>query len=197
MRTLLIVVTLIGVWLGWQVNRAERQRRAVDTIRGAGGEVRYSFDLDPDSEGAVSRRLREVFGDHFFGRATYVHLSPEATRAGATAHLADLPWLGDLTIHVATDDDIHRHLPDVARLRGLRYLNLESTRLGDEGLAQLAGLTTLDHLDIGYNLPITDAGLPDLYGLTRLKQLRAFRTSASDAAMRELEAALPACKVWW
>jgi hypothetical protein len=197
MRTLLVVVALVGVWLGWHVNRAERQRRAVDAIRSLGGEIRYSFDMDPDSEGAITRRLRELFGDHHFGRASYVYSPPEATRRGAAEHLPDLYGLNDLTIQVLLGDDLQRHLPHIAQLPRLRYLNLESTLLNDEGLAMLAGMTTLEHLDIGYNLPITDAGLPHLYGLKRLKQLRAFRTSASDAAMRDLEAALPECKVWW
>ena len=42
LRTLFIVVTLLCVWLGIQVNAARRQREAVTAILNIGGK--FSFD---------------------------------------------------------------------------------------------------------------------------------------------------------
>ena len=44
LRTLLLVLTAISLWLGWQVRQAERQRQAVTAIAAAGGEVEYGVE---------------------------------------------------------------------------------------------------------------------------------------------------------
>jgi len=43
------VMVLLGVglgWFGWKLREAERQRRAVEAIRKAGGYVWYDYELD-------------------------------------------------------------------------------------------------------------------------------------------------------
>ena len=49
LRTLLIVVMLLSLPLGWlamKMIQAERQRRAVEAIQEAGGEVFYDWEVD-------------------------------------------------------------------------------------------------------------------------------------------------------
>src|SRR5688500_15247675 len=44
LRTLLIAMTVFGVWLGWRIQRANRQREAVKAIQAhSGGPVCYGF----------------------------------------------------------------------------------------------------------------------------------------------------------
>jgi serine/threonine protein kinase/WD40 repeat protein len=67
------------------------------------------------------------------------------------------------------------------------------TRLGfddkfivtDEGLRELGGLTRLEALFLS-KMPVTDAGLRHLVGLTRLRELSLVETEISDAAGAEL-----------
>jgi hypothetical protein len=40
LRTMLVVVTLLGVWLGVKVEQARRQKRAVDTLKALGTSAR-------------------------------------------------------------------------------------------------------------------------------------------------------------
>lgn len=42
----MIAVTLLCVWLGVVCNRANRQRRAVEAIVEAGGQVLYDYQFD-------------------------------------------------------------------------------------------------------------------------------------------------------
>src|SRR6476659_4651164 len=47
LRTLLLLITALCVWLGIQVNAARRQREAVAAILKAGGRVHYDYEIVP------------------------------------------------------------------------------------------------------------------------------------------------------
>src|SRR5262245_8259132 len=51
LRTMLVLITALCIWLGFQVNAARRQREAVTAILNAGGIVAYDYQV-------VSRRQR-------------------------------------------------------------------------------------------------------------------------------------------
>ncbi len=81
-RTLLVVVALTAIWMAHHVNRASSQRRAVATIRDAGGAIYYDWMLQPvyDPDGTIPyfkvikdpdvidapTWLREAIGDDYF-----------------------------------------------------------------------------------------------------------------------------------
>ena len=48
LRTLLVVVTVLGVWLGVQVNPVRKQRNAVAWIQEVGGTVTYDYEIGDD-----------------------------------------------------------------------------------------------------------------------------------------------------
>ena len=50
LRTLLIFLTVLCVWLGFQVNAARRQHAAVQAILQAGGTVAYDYQTVPVPE---------------------------------------------------------------------------------------------------------------------------------------------------
>ena len=53
LRTMLVVVLVLSVWLGYYANRAARQRRAVDEIRELGGQVFYDYERDENGSMSV------------------------------------------------------------------------------------------------------------------------------------------------
>src|SRR5688572_22036394 len=75
LRTLLILLTLACLWLGWQAKRARDQRQAIATIRAAAGTVLYTYQFDANGVFAdygnklkplAPAWLRDALGQDFF-----------------------------------------------------------------------------------------------------------------------------------
>ncbi|REJ64549.1 MAG: hypothetical protein DWQ31_21560 [Planctomycetota bacterium] len=66
--------------------------------------------------------------------------------------------------------------------------------MSDAGLAHLAGLESLEYLNL-YGTPISDAGLEHLAGLKNLKKLYVWQTNVTPAGVAKLVEALPELKV--
>jgi hypothetical protein len=49
LRSLLIVMLLVGIYLRWTVVKVERQSEAVKAILDDGGSVTYDYQIDPSS----------------------------------------------------------------------------------------------------------------------------------------------------
>ena len=80
-RGLIVLVLVIGGWLGWIVRSARIQREAVAAIRNAGGEVNYDWEWTsgnraPSQRTPALRWLVEVLGVDSFGRAGRVSVTP-------------------------------------------------------------------------------------------------------------------------
>jgi internalin A len=215
-RGLIVLVLVIGVWLGWVVRSARIQREAVAAIEKSGGAVSYEWD-----QGAGIHRSRgkswaptwlvELIGIDYFGRVRVVLLF-DATDAAIVpvtrltgmrrlylggsslcderlAHLRGSTDLSDLLIagHTKVTD---AGLAHVKGLINLRRLVLDGTDVTDDGLVRLNGLTNLRVLKLSY-ARITDAGLVHLKGLTKLTKLDLRGTRVTDAGVEELRQALP------
>ena len=89
-----------------------------------------------------------------------------------------------------TDDG----LKSVEGLSNLRKLHLENTKITDEGLAHLKGLTNLEYLNL-YNTQVSDAGLKNLEGLKNLKSLYLWQTKVTPEGVESLKKALPKCEI--
>jgi hypothetical protein len=73
-------------------------------------------------------------------------------------------------------------------------VNLSETQVADAGLEHLKGLTQLQDLRLQWT-EVTDAGLVHLNGLTKLKWLDMNATKVTDAGVKDLQKALPKCKI--
>ena len=73
----------------------------------------------------------------------------------------------------------------IGRLGWTDTLSLPCTRVSDAGLAQLHGLSRLRTLNLWGN-KITDAGLVHLKGLTRLRWLCLDQTAVTDSGLKQL-----------
>ncbi len=78
---------------------------------------------------------------------------------------------------------------DLQRLNafgGLRALNLASTLIGDEGLAHLADIDTLEDLNLSDCPRVTDVGLRHVSKLRNLTSLTVSKASITDKGLEEL-----------
>ena len=137
-RTLLILITVFGVWLAVQANSAHRQREAVAWVKANGGHVRYDWEYDGDfnpfkqkAEHPAPKWLRDLVGDEYFQDVVGV--------ASIEVEVTDLTPLGNL--------------------KKLEELDISETQVTD--FTPLENLTNLKRLWLD-GTPVTDAQVKQL-----------------------------------
>jgi Leucine-rich repeat (LRR) protein len=224
-RGLIILVLVIGGWLGWQVRSARIQRESVAAIRRAGGGVTYGsqylggtrYDLGAKPWWCPRWLVGQV-GIDCFDRVAQVVFANDTSRVTddvllQISKLDRLEWLA-----LDADQITDTGLGNLRNMTSLTRLSLATAAVGDSGLAHLRSLRRLEALDLAYtgvgdtglahlkgltNLValrlertrVTDAGLPSLRGLTSLAQLDLTNTAVTDAGLRELQKSLPNVKI--
>jgi internalin A len=171
-RGMIVVVLLMGGWLGWIVRSARIQREAVAAIESAGGHVWYDWaddDGDPGGPWWAPRWLVAGVGVDFLGQVTAVSLNASST---------------------PSDEAVAR----IRCLSQLELLDLSRSSFSDAQLAHVEGMTSLT-LVILNDSTLTDAALVHLKGMTNLHNLNLENTRVTDAGVRELERALPGVSV--
>jgi hypothetical protein len=179
----MLVVLVLGGWLGWFVRNARIQHDAVAAIQRAGGSVSYDIEwrnagpspydkpwtpmrlLDGKLWG--TKWLIDQFGIDYFGSVVTASLIPSRANDPARANDATMRF--------------------VAQLGRLDSLRLTGTAVTDAGLVHVKGLTGLRDIELG-DTQITDAGLAHLKGLDALRQLLLFRTPITNAGLEHLKA---------
>jgi hypothetical protein len=169
---------LLGVGLvlvlgttGW----AAEQSEAVAAITKLGGKV----EVD---EGSAGKPVVKVT------------LSNKPVKDADLVHLKGLTKLQELRLGGTQITD--RGLEHLKGLTDLRKLILDRTEITDDGLKRLAPLTNLRWLNV-CETPVTDAGVKHLKGLTKMEyvDLSVRGDTISDAAVKDLQKALPTVKV--
>ena len=168
LRSLLVLVLVIGGCLGWIVHSAHVQRDAVAAIRKLEGTVRYDWERKnglnlPNGKPWWPKWLVDSFGIDYFSHVTQVRL-------------------------VAVHELSEAELIHISHLTQLEELDLHRSPVTDARLAYLEGLTHLQSL-ILFHTPISDAGLVHLRKLTRLRTLSIEDTNVTDDGARELQKA--------
>ncbi len=92
----------------------------------------------------------------------------------------------DLTRTRVKDDD----LAHLAGMSSLVRLDLKRNAITDAGLVHLKGLVELESLNL-FDTQVSDAGLSHLTGLKRLQKIFLFNTKATAAGADQLRAAIP------
>jgi len=192
LRGLIVVVFVIGVWLGWIVRQARVQRDAVAAITAAGGSVNYDWEWSngkssPGAKPWAPTWLTDLIGVDFFGHVTGVFFYSSAPTDEAIVRVGRLTRLELLGLGPFASD---KGLGHWKGLTNLSFLDLSSTQVTDAGLAHLKGLTNLSFLILD-STQVTDAGLAHLKGLTNLSVLSLHGTRVTDAGLKELKRALP------
>ncbi len=130
LRTFLVLLTLVCVWFGWQVNRVNRQRKAVAWVLEMGGSVLYDYQYDGNLISYAKPTGPEWLLD-FNHQVVLVDL--------ATAPVSDLAPLTKLKSlqalglsHTAGLD-----LTPLAKLNSLRFLDLLDTQVSEEQITKI------------------------------------------------------------
>ncbi len=157
LRTLLLLVTVLCLWLTWQVIIARHQEAAVSVLGKYGGSVYYDFHDPPRRAQPAPWRawLARWVGDGYVYRVVGVGLSGPSIDDPALATLA----------------------PHLARLRHLRWLDVDDVPITNSGYAPLGQLKQVEKLLIrtqGFRRPpvqLTDDGLAFLGEMENLRSL--------------------------
>ncbi|MFC1597691.1 hypothetical protein ACFL5Q_07125, partial [Planctomycetota bacterium] len=169
LRSLLVFVLLVSIgmsWLAVRMERARKQREAVEAIRRGGGEVGYeAFGSAPSPY--WNHALIAIFGDDFL---------LDVNRVFCTKSFGDdeMKWLN--------------------RLTDLERFSAGHTQISDVGLERIGGLTRLKRLYLN-GTQVTDAGLEHLEGLSNLRRLDLRGTRVTPEGVAKLQEALPGCVI--
>ena len=178
-RTLLVLVTLFGVYLGIRMNAVRQAEVAVALVKEHGGRVTFGYPQDHRGgstywQPARPPWRRALMGNGEYDRVATVYLSDQsypcndATLARLIPHLRRLPglWEMDLSCSSITNEGAEH----ISQLQGLKWLNLDSTDL-DDGCIRLLGR------------------------LQGLEKLSVRKTEVSKQGIEELQQLLPACEI--
>ena len=198
LRTLLLAVAAISVWLAIVTSAASRQRRAVAQIRGLEIRIVYDYQLrsdlreDPNAIAPGPTWLRSAIGDDYFQTVVGVKAPslwaatrryPNPVGGAALQAIGRFTKLRVLDLNRTSITDAG--LACITPLKSLESLCLFSTHGSDAGLAYIGELKSLKELDLN-STQITDAGLVHLRGLANLESLNLAGTKISDRGLENL-----------
>lgn len=138
--TLLAAVLVLSLPLSWfamRMERARKQREAVEAIEKAGGHTGFSLnDLIARSSTRKPERtwLRGLLGDDFFDPVLQAYMSTN-TSNDDLEHLKALPRLRILDLRDTQITDVG--LKHLCELRGLKFLWIHNTQVTPEGVKEL------------------------------------------------------------
>lgn len=162
LRTLLGLITVAAIGLGYITHRAREQRAAVARIKELGGRVHYDYQLKDNfaaQEPPGWPWLRRLVGDEYFQDVARVML--------------DKTPVSDSDLRV------------ICKLRNPIVLHLGNTDISDEGLVYFEGLSKLSCLDLR-ETKITSAGLGRLKPLPSVGSVILSDTSVGDDGIKAL-----------
>lgn len=173
-----------GTW----VRLRERDSKEIldwDTVSRAEGEVVVPpmFDLmvsfRPDEKPQI-KNLRKISPTY---GVQVIDLFSTRVRNRDLKVLAFFPELEALALNSTEIGD--RGLAHVRHTPGLKYLGIKGTEVTDAGLTVLEGLPELSSLRLGYN-DVTDAGLAHLQHVRKLKHLWLSYCPVGDATLEHI-----------
>jgi hypothetical protein len=191
LRALMFLILVAALWMGWRVNRAHTQARAVTRIKEAGGRILYDYQFDGtlpyklDASPSAPAWLRRMIGDEYFQEVTAVSLGDQTTDD-------QLVWLAefDQLIKVdfsEVDKDAESGFGCLEGLKNLRMIGISGGEITDAGLAHLASLRHLETLYLFDARRITDAGMAHVGKMSTLRNLcLASNTAITDKGVAQI-----------
>ncbi len=162
---------------------AQADRAAAEWTLSLGGQVTIADEAGKERRiGSVDELPLEfrLLAINFFVMSAQTSELDDAMLEG----LANLRSVNSLNLRGTPIGDAG--VEKLSGMPSLKLLYLHATRISDDALAHIAKLSTLEHLDIGYNFKITDAGLARLTALPNISGINLFATGITDAALDHL-----------
>ncbi len=177
LRTFLIVVTAICLWLGWKIRAAREQQRTIAAIQELEGGIDYDFEWEDISADRVPPEpawLVKLLGVDFLHDVVEVQSNtgfvgvPKKECSKLLAQLGHFPHLHCVIVDycILHDED----LQNLTELTELKALNLTDSGISDVGLQHLRNLNRMSALHVSEN-HISDKGLLYLASLISLEEL--------------------------
>jgi Leucine-rich repeat (LRR) protein len=219
LRTMMLLVTLLCVWLGVTSYRANKQKRAVERLAGQ-GSVGYDYQTTapfgaPRPLPPGPAWLRELIGSDYFVTVDSADVYVKSAGDDSIAALEDFPQLCSLDLHgPGVTDSVLARLSKLTQLRNLclydnsitesgwesvgQFIHLKRLLLGgsnvtDVSLERIAGLGELVELRM-VDCPVTDVGLQYIKRLRHLQLLDIRGTGITDTGLADLQRAFPKMK---
>ena len=170
----MLVVAFAGISLGsmaWHVNRVRNQRLVVAELSSVGGLVIYSYQWQQRSpqEPPGPKWLRSLLGDDIFADVKEVDIHHDHVTEQTLAWIATLPAVHTLYMESGRISD--SGLANLAKMSTLQQVDLYSPGISDSSLAQLAKIEGLKALTVE-SPQLTDVGLEYSTKLKKLEDLR-------------------------
>jgi Leucine-rich repeat (LRR) protein len=174
---LMLLILVLGLWLGRRTNMAREQRIAIAAVSSHGGWVHFDDEfvngkLTPGAKPARPHWLRRKLGDEYFHQ------------------IRQVSFVYDDSTGKRYDNSSTKSCDDVLALlstqSSLKSLLLKGTQATDRGLAHLRGLTGLEDLYIWDSTLISDSGVENLNGLVNLKNLHVDGSKVTDQGFQHL-----------
>lgn len=178
LRTLLVLLTLASLWLGWHVHESRQQQEAVRAIRNHGGWIRYDFQFpsgsfdyasfDPNAESSLPMWMLDIFGVDLFHSVVEVNLV--YSEDGGKRQENNKPSSAAL-----------QYLP---KFPNLKRLLLAGAQVDDPGMRFLAELPRLEHLYLWDALLVSDDGVDHLRFLKNLRYIHISDSQITDESLK-------------
>ena len=158
------------------------------------GEESEMTEEAPKSVAEAVSEIEELGGTVLFEGGAVESLDLERTQV-TDAKLVHLKGFTELKYLILNDTQItDAGLMHLKGLAELAKLWLKNGKITDAGLVHLKGFTKLKYLSL-WGTQITDAGLMHLKGLPELEGLDLRDTQVTDKGVKELQDALPNCRI--
>ena len=174
MRSLLMVVTVLCLWIGYEAKEMQDRRASVAAVDAIGG----ASNIRVEGPGW----LRKLIGDEkAFYNVGSVSLTPSHT---------------DYELIINFDNELRGIIPHLNDFSHFYKLNLASSPITDKGLEYLKDLTRLEKLILN-DTEVSDTGLGFLGKIETLEYLNIRNTKVTQNGIAKFQKALPNCKVVW
>jgi hypothetical protein len=205
LRTLLVLIAVVAVWLGWITNRARRQAEVLNALEANGSTVGFDYQYPSVFRISASMPLRSAqppapawlrkrVGEEYFRKIVAVDLvagrvidavrPPREERV--LAMVASLGGLRDL--YVAGPNLRSRTFLEAGRFEALEELRIsDCPNVSDEIFSAASQMPSLRWLRID-RCPISGSGLDALGTLNALEDLRLSSETLSEKHLGRLNA---------
>lgn len=214
-RSLLLVVTVVSVWLAVVSSRARSQKQAIDRVKQLGGFLGFDYKLDANMKWRKDPKLPapvwliDLIGEDYVRSVWIVNFDDGSDPTDDDLEVVErFDTLKQLTLmnrKKITDEGL-RHVSGLTELevlalngtnvsgeglshlrncRRLKGLPMNNTPLMDIGLSHISHLGNLEWVQLS-GTQITDQGLSHLSGLTNLESLELRDTAITDDGLKHL-----------